>query len=314
MSIKYVKINSNSPFEIDKPSSEQSVTVKNCLLSDDDLEITDSNNKIIARFADGHIKTKNFDSAAAASKSEIESSVVKIDVASSDKIGIFSNSFMNGYCMYNHHAINNVSMFTDWIFYNYAKSGDTVLDNLIRLNSDSKWLGDVKPSDWNITYGIIAMNDNDYGYWGADHETYYQNFKKLEDGVKTLGAVPILATEHDDIEFYPCLTRLSNENGYDFVYWGKTATLLYKSVFKPFWWHSHPSTRTAWMWTYGFLPEILKLPRPSKSIKIFRIRNAYADSPISDLTFDDNYGRAKRFIEIGCGVTSLKKADEKYFD
>ena len=127
---------------------------------------------------------------------------VTIDIASSDKIGFFSNSFLNGYTMRGHHAIENISMFSDYIMYNYGKSGANMVSRWKSVNSNETWLGSVPVQSWGIKYGVIAMEDNDVGMYNAENESYYENTKKLAEAVKALGAIPILGTEHDNSRLY----------------------------------------------------------------------------------------------------------------
>lgn len=237
-----------------------------------------------------------------------------VNIANSDKIGFFSNSFLNGYCMLGKHAINNLSMFSDYIMYNFGHSGDNALECLNRINNNETWLGDIPVQNWGIKYGVIAMQDNDGGLYNANSETYYYNFKKLANAVKSMGGIPILGTEHDSNYYYYNLARLSREEGYMFMNWGKTASKLYNSVFKPFWYNSHPATRTAWMWTYGMKPYIDSLPRPQKSIKLFRVRPSIDTSDLENLIYDDFPSRASIYEELTCGVSGLTESTESYFD
>jgi hypothetical protein len=238
-----------------------------------------------------------------------------INIANSDKIGVFSTSFMNGYCMKNHHHLNNLSMFLDYIFYNYGKSGDNELTNLARLESDSTWLGVVPPSQWNIRYGIIMHDDNSQGLKAANADTTYENSKKLANAVKSLGGIPIFSTEHDtDFTYYQGIIRLCNEEGYMFMNWGTKARKLFNTVFAPFWYNSHPSTRTGWMISYGMLPYLQSLPRPMQCIKLFRVRSGVDTTNLQNLVFEDYYSRAERFVELTCGVSALTSATAKYFD
>ena len=245
---------------------------------------------------------------------EASSSIEEITIANSAKIGFFSNSFLNGYCMLGKHAINNLSMFSDYIMYNYGHSGDDLLELLTRVNENQSWLGDVPVQNWGIKYGVIAMQDNDGALFAAASDTYYENGKKLANAIKTMGGIPILGTEHDSNSYYYNFTRLSKDFGLMFMDWGLTATRLFKSVFAPFWYNSHPATRTAWMWTYGMKSFLDTLPRPEKAIKIFRVRPGIDTSDPQNLMYEDIISRAERFEELTCGVSGITEATEKYFD
>ena len=245
---------------------------------------------------------------------EASSSIEEITIANSAKIGFFSNSFLNGYCMLGKHAINNLSMLSDYIMYNYGHSGDDLLELLTRVNKNQSWLGDVPVQNWGIKYGVIAMQDNDEALFAAASDTYYENGKKLANAIKAMGGIPILGTEHDSNNHYYNFTRLSKDFGLMFMDWGLTATRLFKSVFAPFWYNSHPATRTAWMWTYGMKSFLDTLPRPEKAIKIFRVRPDIDTSDPQNLMYEGIISRAERFEELTCGVSGITEATEKYFD
>ena len=142
---------------------------------------------------------------------------------------------------------------------NYGKSGDDALECLARINANQTFFGHVPVQDWGITYGVIAMQDNDGPLFAADRETYRENFKKIAEAIRAMGATPILGTEHDWSENYYGLMALAEEEGYLFMDWGKTANAMGR--FTPFWQGGHPATRTHWLWTYGMKPYLDALPR-----------------------------------------------------
>ena len=240
--------------------------------------------------------------------------VEKINIANAGKIGFFSNSFLNGYCMKGKHALDNLSMFSDYLFYNFGHSGDDALECLARINRNETWLGVVPVQNWGLTYGVIAMQDNDGVLFAASTDTYFENFKKLAEAIEAMGATPILGTEHDYNNNYYGLSRLANERGYMFMKWGRIATALFRSIFPPFWRNGHPATRTHWMWTYGMKQYLDTLPRPDRGIKLFRVRPAIDTSDKQNMVFTDNISRAERYIEIENGAAVLTTATEKYFD
>lgn len=245
---------------------------------------------------------------------ENNSIVEKINIANAGKIGFFSNSFLNGYCMKGKHALDNLSMFSDYLFYNFGHSGDDALECLARINRNETWLGVVPVQNWGLTYGVIAMQDNDGALFAASTDTYFENFKKLAEAIEAMGATPILGTEHDYNNNYYGLSRLANERGYMFMKWGRIATALFRSIFPPFWYNGHPATRTHWMWTYGMKQYLDTLPRPDRGIKLFRVRPAIDTSDKQNMVFTDNISRAERYIEIENGAAVLTTATEKYFD
>ena len=234
-----------------------------------------------------------------------------ITIANSGKIGFFSNSFLNGYTMRTHHALDNLGMWSDYIMYNYGKSGDDALETLARINANQTFFGAVPVQDWGLSYGVIAMQDNDGALFAADRETYRENFKKIAEAIRAMGATPILGTEHDWAENYYGLMALAQEEGYLFMDWGRTANAMGR--FTPFWQSGHPATRTHWLWTYGMKPFLDALPRPDKGIKLFRKRPDIS-AELDALMFNNVYERAERFVEIDNGYACLTKATAKYFD
>lgn len=234
-----------------------------------------------------------------------------ISIATSDKIGFFGNSYMNGYTIRTHHVFDNLSMWSDYLFYNYGKSGDDVLETLMRINDNQTFLGTVPVQDWGITYGVLAMHANDGALFAANPETFYQNCKKVCEAIRAMGGTPILGTEHQMSQMYYGAQHLAEEEGYDFWDWGRTASAM--KWFTPFMQNMHPATRTHWSWTYGMKNYIDALPRPMKSIKLFRKRPDTA-STLEALKFNDLIERSKRFVEIYNGSACLTKATEKYFD
>lgn len=240
-----------------------------------------------------------------------------INISNSDKIGVFSTSFMNGYAMRNHHHLNHLSMFLDYIIYNYGHSGDDELENLDKLNKDSVWLGVIPPSQWNIKYGVVMHEENSGALKAVSSDTVYQNSKKLANAIKSLGGIPIFSTEHDqDYNYYQGTLRLCEEEGYMFMNWGRGAYLnvVKPGIFTPMWFSGHPATRTGWITTLGMLPYLQSLPRPTQCIKLFRVREGIDTSDLNNLVYDDYYSRAKRFVELTCGVSALSTETEKCFD
>ena len=234
-----------------------------------------------------------------------------ITIANSNKIGFFGNSYLNGGGIRTHHTLDNLGMFSDYIMYNYGISGDDVLELLDNINSNDPWEGYVPVQDWGISYGVIAMRENDGALSAANPETYFQNVKKLAEAIRAMGAIPILGTEHNVASQYYGMMMLSQQEGYMFMDWGKFATAIPR--FYPFWNSGHNSTRTNWLLSNGMKPYLDTLPRPERGIKLFRKRPD-TSSTLSDLVYCDVVDRARRFVEVYNGYTCITKATEKYFD
>lgn len=235
----------------------------------------------------------------------------EITIANSDKIGFFGNSFFEGYTIEGQHPTCHLGSWLDYILYNYSQSGDDILETLERVeNNKIKFNAPFSPSEFNLTYAVIAQQDNDGALHAAHYETYYENSKKLAKYLAGYGAKCILGTEHDSNGYYYNMMRLAKEEGYMFMDWGQLANLCAPANFKPFAWSGHPSTRGHWVWTYGMKQFFDTLPRPRKGIKLFNARNSDANN--SDLLFNTNIERAKVWQDFSAGYTY--GSNPQYFD
>lgn len=243
------------------------------------------------------------------------STEIDITIKSSDKIGFFSNSFLEGYAMLGKHAIEKMMMFTDYIAYNYSKSGDDMIEEASRLDRDEAWLGLCKPSEIGpVKYGIIMHQDNDGLTFNMNHRSYYENAKHLGYQIKSLGGQPILSTEHDKVSNYLIFQRLCQDEGWKFMNWGKVYSEIGVGVYNPFWHSGHPATRTNWAQVHGFMGTILSLPRPEKSIKLFRLRSFIDSTNLNNLLFNTVQERAERYIELHNGQRGIASGQENKFD
>lgn len=242
----------------------------------------------------------------------------KITITNSSKIGIFGNSYSQGYTLKGKHYISNLSLFSDYQFRNFGRSGDEILKIMQRLRDNIKWLGDIPVQDWNLTYGIIACRDNNSALYGSDIETYYEHAKKLSKEIETIGAIPILSTEHHILknQLFNGFHRLSDEYGYMFMNWGTFAfNSMGGNYFQPMWYNNHPATRTQALWSENMRPWLDTLPRPKQSIKIFRKRSFIPVTNINeDLMYETKLQRAELFSELNVGHVCLNEESQKYFD
>ena len=240
----------------------------------------------------------------------------KITIKNSDKIGIFGNSYSQGYVMKGKHWTNMLGMFLDYSFRNFGVSGDDLLEILKRVRDDDTEFGSIPVSQWGLTYGLIVCRDNNGATYNADIDTYYENTKKLAYAIETLGARPMLSTEHQKYTFlFNSLERLSREKGYMFMNWGKFADAVRNhAYFSPIYFNGHPATRTTWLWVDGMKKYLETLPRPKKGIKLFRVRPSVDTTDIQNLIYETTMDRAERYVEFITGNTVLDSATEKYFD
>lgn len=243
--------------------------------------------------------------------SATNSSTESITIANSDKIGFFGNSFLEGYTMEGQHPTVHLGSWLDYVIYNYSKSGDNILSTLERVeNEQTQFNAPFSPKDFNLTYAVIAQQDNDGAFHALHYETYYENAKKLAKYLSGFGAKCIMGTEHDSNAFYYNMMRLAREEGYMFMDWGQLASLARPTSFKPFAHNGHPATRGHWAWLYGMKEFFDTLPRPRKAIKLFNVRDIDKDN--SDLLYNTNIERAKMWQDFSSGYTY--QTNPQYFD
>lgn len=234
-----------------------------------------------------------------------------ITIENSDKIGFFGNSFFSGYCLEGHHPTDHLGSWSDYILYNYSNSGDDILETLEAVEKNVKRYGSpIAPKDFNLTYAVIAQQDNDGALHAMHYESYYENSKKLAKYLAGFGAKCILGTEHDTNPYYYNMMRLAQEEGYMFMDWGTISTFIPLTTFKPFVFNGHPATRGHWLWVHGMKQFFDTLPRPRKSIKLFNARNIDTDN--STLLYNTNIERAKVWRDFNAGCICNK--NPQYFD
>ena len=236
------------------------------------------------------------------SNSAASALVEEITIKNSDKIGFFGNSFFEGYTMEGQHPTVHLGSWLDYILYNYSQSGDDILETLVRVQENkSKFNAPITPKDFNLTYAVIAQQDNDGALHNFRYETYYENSKKLGKLLASYGAIPIFGTEHDSVPYYYNMMRLCKEEGFMFMDRGTEAAWVNPAGFKPFAHSGHPATRTHWSWIYGMKQFFDTLPRPRKSIKLFNARNTSVNN--DELLYNTNIERAKVRQDMSAGYT-----------
>lgn len=239
----------------------------------------------------------------------------KITIKNSDKIVMVGSSYVSGCAVRGKHFVDIVSAFSDYQFYNFGRSGDTLLDIMdrIRKNQGGK-IGITGIKDWNATYAVVSNFENNLRNIYINEDFYYYNLKSLCSELEALGMKPILSPEYHELWIQPELDRLAKERGYRVIDEGSFLDAVTDSSFPPFNANSHPSTRTAASRGMVLVKHLSALPRPKQSIKIFRTRPDINAADKKNLLYDGIYERLKRFAEINVGNTGLPDSDIKYFD
>jgi len=252
-----------------------------------------------------------------------------INIKNSDKIVLIGDSYSeNRHTMRGKSFLAYMSMFSDWHFDNYSKSGDDYNDILTRIKNNDKTFGVLGINDYEGNYALLVSftNDANKGVINTTDllEEYLDDLRNVIAAVKGLGMIPVVCTEYHIHSTSPevsdllqsSLSELAQKEGCLFFDIARKTKYLVPgtSTYAPFWSTSHAGQRTNTIWWDNFLPFIYSLPRPRQSIKIYRRRTSYSVSTIADLMFISVFQRAKRFKEILTTQKALISAEEKYFD
>ncbi|MBE6024137.1 MAG: SGNH/GDSL hydrolase family protein [Cellulosilyticum sp.] len=236
-----------------------------------------------------------------------------LDIAHADKIGFIGDSYTESHFSVEGKAyICKLSLFSDYNYENFAKSGDTYRGNLDRIRKhipiyhDKLSWTDIRPK-----FAFFVSYTNDLKY--MDEEQYLNDLRATIETVKGLGAIPIIATEYHtnfgpglqiglkqiaqeyDCEFVDIIDDVNETRGTDFV---------------PFWSGTHPGTRSNHLLGDNIEVYLNQLPRPRQSLKLFRLREKFKS--IDELIFNTNEERARLFKEINVGHNCL--VDERRVD
>lgn len=210
--------------------------------------------------------------------------------------------------------ISVLSMLSDYKFYNFGISGNDVLDMTYRIVNRVPYFDGATFSDFNARYCFVCDRDND-GYMFKERQAYWQqNITRLLQAIRANGAEPIVCTEFSNTATETALMKVIAQK--ERTAWVDNAKnnhelgRLQTGAFH----QGHPGTRTNgvfWVEMYNYLRT---LPRPEKSIKIFRRRPSFPVSHASDLLYHDVMGRAEKFQELSVTHNHLSEASKVQFE
>lgn len=241
-----------------------------------------------------------------------------LSVEAADKIGFIGDSYTEShYTIKGKSYINKLSLFSDYNFENFAKSGDTYRGNLDRIrNKEPIFHESLSWQDFKPKYAFLVSYTNDLKY--MDHNQYANDLRAVIETTQGLGAMPLIATEYHST-FAPglqnILRQVAEEYDAPVINILPVAHRMRRnggSDFAPFWGGSHPGTRTNALMSDNFEKYLKQLPRPRQSLKIFRKRDLTDASSLDDLIFNTNLERAKKFKEIQVGHAAIN--DPKLVD
>ena len=246
-------------------------------------------------------------------KSNTIGNVSKVTIKNSDKIAFYGSSYTeSAYAVKNKSWVNKIGQLTDWIVANMGQSGNRLTDEVERLRNNS--------NPYHSTIGVKDLSPTLISFSNIGNETlddlenldmYRQELTYAFQHVKSIGSEMIIGTEHYATKTIETLLySLSKEMGIDAAPIGTVGNRVLSGDYAGFWGGGHPATRTNAHSFLEWMYFMWQLPRPRKSIKVFRVRSEYkGGSPdITDLSYDTIQQRIRYFQEIGSGENSLSES------
>ena len=240
-----------------------------------------------------------------------------VNIRQSDKIAFIGDSFTSGGArdFRDKGWVSTVSQLLDYNCEGYGNSGDDYPEMTERIrDNDALYHGSLGIKDFNATYGVVllAENDTEYHLW-HNTEYYLDNAKGLIKALQSLGIKPILSTQFGNYSkylVYTGLQRLANQYNLQFIDLTSKGYIFDYTRYADFWNSNHPGVRTNSLIFYEMWNNLKTLPRPEKGFKIYRKRTATTGNRL----FTDNIDRMKKWKEISIGHRRSTDATVKYYD
>ena len=234
-----------------------------------------------------------------------------ITVRNSDRIGILGDSYTESHFSIRGKAyINKLSLFSDYQFENFAVSGDIYKGNVNRIREHTVVFGpDLSWADFAPRYAMLVSYTNDMKF--MSNEAYADCLRLAVEPGRALGAEPIICTEYHQRwgrGIGGLFRQVAREYGcrvFDIL---EAVEQTRGEDYEPFWGGTHPGTRTNCIFSDNFGRCLDTLPRPTQSLKLFRLRSGVQVDSLDDLRFRTREERAALFAEIMVGHSALKNA------
>lgn len=238
----------------------------------------------------------------------------EITIENSDKIAIIGDSYTESHFTVKGKAyINKMSLFSDYVFMNFAQSGDVYNGRLYAIRQNTPIYGNIPFARYRPKFTMMCCYTNDTKVMNTNQ--FLECLQNIINVTKGLGTEPIVCTEYhtgnsqdSKIGVRSGLEDIARKNGLMFWDIASYVDLIRGSKdYAPFWGGSHPGSRANAIQSDNYEKYLLGLERPAKSIKLFRPRNTDI-SDLDNLMFNTNYERAKLFKEIFVGHSALNNS------
>lgn len=241
---------------------------------------------------------------------------VEFTANESDVIAILGDSYTDSlFTLKDKSYIGNLSALSDYRFRNYGVSGNTATAINKRLVDGAVYFDGKTFAQMNAKYALIMTYQNDSAYF-INHamEYYLYNIERLIDSVMAYGAVPIVVAEWViSNEAAVQLRALCERRGIAFIYNADFMKEVGNLVLSNFH-QGHPGTRTNGVIWASLYEHLRRMPRPVRSVKIYRQRPTFSPAADADMLFSDGIDLLTKWKEIRVSHRSLPDASEPYFE
>lgn len=237
-----------------------------------------------------------------------------LTVATSESIAHVGDSYTaSHYTLKDKAYISVLSSLSPYRHRCFGVSGNDALDMAYRIRTGSSLVDGVPLKNMNASYAFLATYTNDGYMWTAGWPYYAENLGRLVETVRAAGPEPILCTEFATSEIgWGVVRSVASHYGLRFCNPDGIEAEVGSAVGA--FHQGHPGTRTNGVFWGPMLAAVDALPRPNKSLKIFRHRPTFTVSAISDLLYHDRLDRAARWKELGLTHYYLDTASAPYYD
>lgn len=242
-----------------------------------------------------------------------------IKLNNSDMITLHGDSYTeSSYTPKGKHYAGKISNLSDWRLDSFlSRSGDTTQDQLEDVLNNADF-AQLSPS-----YSIIITYTNDIKY--VTEEELTADMENMIQAIYSVGSIPILATEYHmsgGSGMLMAYRRLADKYNIPVFNILPDSTVLRADTFPdsvttvgdyaPFWSGTHPGVRSNDLFAHPLTQLVNQLPRPNKSLRLFRVRDEVVVSTLDDLRYRNVETRCELFKEIHGGHRHL--AQEKFYD
>lgn len=243
------------------------------------------------------------------------SQTTSFDLINCDSILFVGDSYTaSHYTLKDKSFVSVIGNLTDYRVINWGVSGNDALNMNDRIIEATRYFTNTDIRTVTAKYAFIATFTNDGVFRAASLSYYKENLSRLVESVKSLGITPILFSEFPaDAAAIGVMREIAKEQRVSFVD-GSKLNFELGGLKRGIFHQGHPGTRTNAVFTYPMLDAINELPRPNKSIKIFRKRAGVVVSDKKDLLTKDMIDRCKKFKEISVSHYRLADTHVGYYD